>query len=129
MDMEEGSGMNSTFRVGSYVRDAQPDRMPGTGIVIGRHWSEYLNEKTGKIRSEWRYRVRWLDSGGGTTMCNEADLQPSVRNVPTFTSPEEADAWFEQNTAGWTDRVEDFNAAVGDVMLDQELRRMLGEAQ
>lgn len=106
-------------QVGEYVRSTKEDR--GTGKVNIVRVEEYTGPDR-KIHSRTSYKVQWLDLRGGdkaTVLSWETDdtIQASARNVPKFTSVEEAEAWLEQQSqpGNWVDKVEDLNATAADV--------------
>lgn len=112
------------FQVGQYVRHGKEDR--GTGKVEVVRVSESIG-KDKKIHRATEYVVHWLDlkstsmamgaSQGVKSVETEDTIQLSARNVPKFSSVEEAEAWIEQQNqpGGWIDKVEDLNATAADV--------------
>lgn len=123
-------GTEFTFRVGGYVRRREEDW--GTGMVIARSRAEVVNEDN-RVVEQIVYTIHWLDqkdANGDRTVHGSAaqsDLESSARGVQTFTSPEEADAWMEQQMAdgNWTDIVQDRVDTRSD--LDVGLQKILEE--
>jgi uncharacterized radical SAM superfamily Fe-S cluster-containing enzyme len=122
-----GESMSEAFRCGQYV-GAKVGNM-GTGQVVLVRTEQRLR-KDGTVAANTYFGVRWLDKDGVVTMCVASRLAAASRNVPTFTSPEDADAWLEEQRSGggWTAKVEDFNASAADA-LDAAGQQLATEAE
>lgn len=104
------------FRIAQYVRHASTDH--GTGQIVEIRMRQSL-QGDGTIANAVTYLVKWLDLGGGRLLPHAGDeLVASMRDVPKFSSPEEAEEWMEAQREGgqWVNTAEDFNARVADVM-------------
>lgn len=124
--------MDETFQIGQYVRHATKDQ--GTGKIVGINYLISINEKTNKVDHSTVYAVRWLDLTVVNSMLNPIEslpatsLRASARSVPKFATPEEAEAWLEeqQNPGGWVGKVEDSAASVGDAQgIDAEFEKLM----
>jgi len=114
--------MEPKFKVGAYVRHVGKDL--GTGKVWLIRQETYLNPQTNQVEERTWYQVEWMDMKNidtlmpPMTMLTDADLEPSARAVPKFSTPEEAEAWMARQVepGNWIGKVEDAQASIDEML-------------
>jgi hypothetical protein len=114
------------FRCGQYVHHKTNN--VGAGRII-RVIVEQILADDDSIHANVNYAVRWLDQDGMVAIHGPQDLVASAHTVPSFATPEEADAWMESQLAGggWVGNVEDTNAVVAEIV-QQASSQLVAEA-